>query len=76
MGYKGNFSLAIAMQFSENIALPSRGKIATWLHGVPAKFTNRKIARIFRVFNFSKISRSCSIAIAKHATHRHFDVRR
>ena len=27
-------------------------KIATWLYDVPEKFADRKIARIFRAFNF------------------------
>ena len=45
-------------------------KNATRLHGVLAKFADRKIARIFRLFNFSAIFRRCCIASAKHTTHR------
>ena len=54
-GYTDNVFPAIVMQFSEIIALPSRGKIATRLHGALVKFADRKIARIFRVFNVSAI---------------------
>ena len=35
------FHPAIAMQFSEIIVLPSRGKIATRLHGAMARFADR-----------------------------------
>ena len=41
------------MQFSEIIALSSREKQSNWLHSVPAKFADRRIARIFSAFNFS-----------------------
>ena len=54
-GYTGNFSPAIALQFSELTALPSCGK--KWQPGTLEKFANRKIARIFRVFNFNAISK-------------------
>ena len=37
----GNFSPAIGMQFSEIIALPLRGRIATRLHGAMARFADR-----------------------------------
>ena len=30
-------------------------KIATWLHGVPAKFASRKFAMMFRIYYFSSI---------------------
>ena len=46
-----NFSPAITMQFSEIIALPSHGKIATRLHGAMARFADRYITRILRVCN-------------------------
>ena len=39
------------MQFSEIIALPSHKNISTWLHGVPAKFADRKIVKIFLRFS-------------------------
>ena len=38
---RANFSPAIAMQFPEIIALSSRGKIATRLHGAMARFADR-----------------------------------
>ena len=41
-----NFSPAIAMQFSEIIALPSRGKIATRLHGVMARCADRRDSKM------------------------------
>ena len=37
----GNFSPELEMQFSEIIALPSRGRIATRLHGAMARFADR-----------------------------------
>ena len=49
-------NLCNSVQFPEIIALESRqGENATWVHGVPPKFADRKIARIFRVFNFPAI---------------------
>ena len=54
-GYTENFSLAIAMQFLEIIALLSRGKIATWLHGPVAKFAPGTIAKMFTFLIFSAI---------------------
>ena len=48
----GNFSFTIAVLFPKIIGLPHAGKFSTWLHCVQAKFLERKIARIFRVFNF------------------------
>ena len=53
----GNFSSTIAMQLSETIALPLRGKklIATQLHIALAKFADIKIDKIYRVFNVSAI---------------------
>ena len=46
------FSLVIAMHFSDVIALLSQWQIVTWPQGVPEKSADRTIARIFRVFIF------------------------
>ena len=44
---------------SEVIALSSRENIVTWLHGDPAIFADRKITRIFRVFQLF-----CNVSVA------------
>ena len=53
--YKGNFHSGLQCNFQKLLHCHCVAKNATWLHGVPAKFANRKIARIFRAFNFSAI---------------------
>ena len=65
----------IAFQFSEIIALPSLPKKnVTWPQGVPEKFTERKIARIFRPFNFYVGFLEVVVLSAQAMPHRKFDV--
>ena len=64
------------MQLLEIIALPLGGKNATWLDDVPAKFADRKIARIFRVFKFSAIFQKLLLPAQNfYATHRNLYMR-
>ena len=55
LGLHVNLLLEIEMQFSQIIAFLCAEKIASQLDCVPAKFTNRKIARLLRAFTFSAI---------------------
>ena len=67
-----DFLTTNAMQVSKIIPLLSRRKIASQLHGVLAKFADRRIVRIFRVQFF----RRCCIVIARLAANRNLYVGR
>ena len=63
-------------RFSRAIFKASRRKIVTWVQGVPAKFADRKIDKIFGAFNFSGIfQKLLHYQRETYYTHRNFDVR-
>ena len=58
------------MQFSELLCCHRAEKIGTWLHGWPAKFADRKIARILKSFQSSYNFSEAVAFPAKDIMHR------
>ena len=49
------FHSKLRRNFQKLLRWHCAAKIVSWLHDVLAKFADRKIARIYRVFNFSAV---------------------